>query len=303
MEQVDANNISELFGKLTQYQNEEDSQKSPTSPSSSSKNASSITELSDGNAQRQKKQINIDEKYFHFKLQHLLGVPKKFSFSNVEIMIKDFLSDIKLYIDEEVKNNKELDIKKANDIKKEIELTMIDEKKIELDSFFFNVSGKNINKFLENICQYSFPPNNIEIFDDKDYMVLVESTHSLNSTIIKKTEQLRKYYLFFSVLDKYVNEYGKYLGSFANHFIDKYFSLTKVSLSRNYLILIVTDKTLKLFKETMNNVNEKHIHKVIKDDVKKCFPELFVKKTKIYKNEMNIDNENNIDGQIIIIQI
>ena len=55
MEQFDANNISELLGKLTQYQNEEDSLKSPTSRSASSQNTSSISELSDGNAQLQKK--------------------------------------------------------------------------------------------------------------------------------------------------------------------------------------------------------------------------------------------------------
>ena len=242
-----------------------------------------------------KKQINIDEKYFHFKLQHLLGIPKTFSFSNVEIKIKDFLLDINSYIDNKVKINSKLDRQKADDIKKEIEQAMSGEKKIELDSFFFNVSGKIINEFLGNLKQYSFPPNDVGVSDDKDYMILVESTHSLSSTIIKKTEQLRKYYLFFSVLDRYINEYEKYLGSYGNHFIEKYFSITNLSLSRNFLVLIVTDKTLKLFKETIDDIGKKNMPKIIQEDVKKCFPELF-KKNKIYKNEINEHNEIDIDN-------
>ena len=37
-------------------------------------------------------------------------------------------------------------------------------KKIELDSIFFNISGKNINKFIKNIInEYSFPPNDMEV--------------------------------------------------------------------------------------------------------------------------------------------
>ena len=44
--------------------------------------------------------------------------------------------------------------------------------------------------------QYSFPKDDIGVLDNENYLILVESTHSLNSTIIKKTQQLRKYYLF-----------------------------------------------------------------------------------------------------------
>ena len=54
----------------------------------------------------------------------------------------------------------------------------------------------------------------MEVLEDKDYMILVESF--LDSSFIKKTEQIRAFYLFFSVLDKYINEYGEYLGLYGN---------------------------------------------------------------------------------------
>ena len=51
-----------------------------------------------------------------------------------------------------------------------------------------------------------------------------------------------------------------------------------MSLSRNFLVLIITDKTLKLFKETIDDISKKNMPKIIQEDVKKCFPELFKKK-------------------------
>lgn len=295
MEQDASKSIIELLGKINQYQNEEDSLKFPTSPSQSSQSASSMTELSDGKEQGKKNKVNIDENYFHHKLQYLLEVPKRYSFANLEIVIKNFLTDIQSFIDKKVEKNCELNIKEATDIKKEIEELMNGENKIELDSVFFNVSGVKINKFLASMNQYSFPKDDIGVLDNENYLILVESTHSLNSTIIKKTQQLRKYYLFFSMLDKYINKHGNYLGSFGNHFVEKYFSLSNLALPRNFLVLIVTNKTLKLFKETMNDVNNKGKPKIIQDNVKKCFPELFLK-SKTYKNEINRDNENDIEN-------
>ena len=87
-----------MLGKITEYQNVENSLKSPTSSNSSSQKTSSINDLSDDQDQK-----HVDENNLHFKLEHLLGIPEKLSFANVEIMIQDFLSDIKLYIDNKVK--------------------------------------------------------------------------------------------------------------------------------------------------------------------------------------------------------
>ena len=233
-------------------------------------------------------------------------MPEKFSFTNAEIKIKDFIEDIKIFIDENVKNNVKLDKKKQNMIIQEIERTLKDEKKIELDSFFAEVSGTKIKKFLDNIKAYSFPSKDEKINENENYIVLVESTHSLNSNIIKKSEQLRKYYLFFSLLIRCLKNYQDYLGLFEDYLIGKYFEKlfsdkkkfnelsykAEFSFLNKIIILIVTDQTLPNFDVLKNRIETSQAPLNMKDNVKKCFPTIYeIEEKKIFKNEIIIDND------------
>ena len=292
MEYKDADSITQLLCDINLYHVDTPQTSSPQV--SSNQTSSSQNEKSDKESKNKKKEDLADEKYFHFKLKYLLNVADNLSFSNVEIEISSFLKDIESYIDEETQKNK-LDEKKAIEIKEEINDTMIDEKKIELDSCFINVKGKEMIKFFQSLEKYSFPSLDGKILENESYVILVES-----SQIPKKTEQLRKYYLFFSSLDKWLNDYKKYLGTFFDYFIGKYFlrlnsSNTKLtpktykanfSLSRKFVILIISDHTLKVFKETIANIEKSQIPLTLKKEVKKCFPSLYGCEKKNYQNEV-----------------
>ena len=291
MEYKDADSITQLLCDINLYHVDTPQTSSPQV--SSNQTSSSQNEKSDKESKNKKKEDLADEKYFH-KLKYLLNVADNLSFSNVEIEISSFLKDIESYIDEETQKNK-LDEKKAIEIKEEINDTMIDEKKIELDSCFINVKGKEMIKFFQSLEKYSFPSLDGKILENESYVILVES-----SQIPKKTEQLRKYYLFFSSLDKWLNDYKKYLGTFFDYFIGKYFlrlnsSNTKLtpktykanfSLSRKFVILIISDHTLKVFKETIANIEKSQIPLTLKKEVKKCFPSLYGCEKKNYQNEV-----------------
>jgi len=126
------------------------------------------------------------------------------------------------------------------------------------------VPGKNIKKLIENIEDYSFPFQKEKISEKENYNILVESTHSLKSSIIKKTNQLRKYYLFFSLLIRSLKNYKDYLESFEDYFIGKYFVKIKIgkgnefnykadfSFLKKTIVLIATDQTLPNFLEIKN---------------------------------------------------
>ena len=292
MEYKNADSITQLLCDINLYHVDTPQTSSPQV--SSNQTSSSQNEKSDKESKNKKKEDLADEKYFHFKLKYLLNVADNLPFSNVEIEISSFLKDIESYIDEETQKNK-LDEKKAVEIKEEINDTMIDEKKIELDSCFINVKGKEMIKFFQSLEKYSFPSLDGKILENESYVILVES-----SQIPKKTEQLRKYYLFFSSLDKWLNDYKKYLGTFFDYFIGKYFlrlnsSNTKLtpktykanfSLSRKFVILIISDHTLKVFKETIANIEKSYIPLTLKKELKKCFPSLYGCEKKNYQNEV-----------------
>ena len=123
-----------------------------------------------------------------------------------------FLIDLESYLTEETKKNKELDENVAKQIFDEFKEKLENEPKIEIDSFFFNVKGKKVKDFFLNMKQYSFPANETAININEEYTILVESTHCLKNTLKKKTEQLAKYYLFFSLFNQYLVEYEKYIG-------------------------------------------------------------------------------------------
>ena len=85
----------------------------------------------------------------------------------------------------------------------DINAYLTDISQIELDSFFVNVPGKNIKEFLNNMKSYSFPIDVNKIKENTKYMVLIESTHSIKSVLQKKANQMRKYYLFFNLFNKF----------------------------------------------------------------------------------------------------
>ena len=183
MEYKDADSITQLLCDINLYHVDTPQTSSPQV--SSNQTSSSQNEKSDKESKNKKKEDLADEKYFHFKLKYLLNVADNLSFSNVEIEISSFLKDIESYIDEETQKNK-LDEKKAIEIKEEINDTMIDEKKIELDSCFINVKGKEMIKFFQSLEKYSFPSLDGKILENESYVILVEKSNTQKNRTIKE---------------------------------------------------------------------------------------------------------------------
>ena len=291
MELNNTQNDQDLLGQINFFQKDiaqnsiSEGTSSQTSSSQSDSKKNEIIKLKDP----------IDEQYFHFKLKRLLNVPDANSFAKTTIPINMFLIDLKSYLTEETKKNKELDENVAKQIFDEFKEKLENEPKIEIDSFFFNVKGKKVKDFFLNMKQYSFPANETAINTNEEYTILVESTHCLKNTLKKKTEQLAKYYLFFSLFNQYLVEYEKYLKNFQDMFIGKYFIKpfseirsgdfskykTKFSFTKNFIILIATDHTFKLFGETMDNI-EKSNPQV---SAEKNYSSIFAKDKKKYLNE------------------
>ena len=81
---------------------------------------------------------------------------------------------------------------------------------------------KKFRIFFDLINPYSYPKIGIEEVDPKvKYTVLVESTYCLKKNIIKKSEQLRKNFLFFSIMNKFYKKYKEYLEDFYEILIKK----------------------------------------------------------------------------------
>ena len=247
-------------------------------------------------------QGDINEKYFFHKLKHLLKVPEDSSFQNVHILMSDFIKNIKLFIHQVIKNNIELKENESSKIVKMLESRLQIENKIEINSFFMNVPGYNLNTFLQSLKQYSFPLTNCSISEKKTYTILVESTHSLKSTIIKKTNQIRKYYSFFNSLDEIIQQNPKYFENFHEFLIEKYFRKSIVeadkyipkanfSFSKNYVILIATDHSFKFFGETIDKIKKSKPLEKYNEPLKRTFPELAEKEKKMYKDEINNDDK------------
>ena len=209
MELENTDKISSLFQSISLY---EDSKNNNSSSSNHSGAENSI----------KLKESTIDEKYFHIKLMKLLGITKESSFSNVQIEKKKFLQDIEIFLQWAIKE-KGIDEKEALKKKNEITFDLNSISKIELDSFFVNVPGKNIKEFLNNMKSYSFPIEENKIIESTNYMVLIESTHSINSVLKKKAEQMRRYPLFFNLFNKFFIKNDEYLKFFHLYFFKKIF--------------------------------------------------------------------------------
>ena len=180
-----------------------------------------IKELTDSNVED--KEINVKEgefleKYFNEKLKYLLK--SKNAFSSL-IDISQIEEEMILSINYALLNNSSLDEKTAKKIIRRINKCFKDETKVQIDSLLPMVEGKDLNTFFDSIKNYSFPSTNkIEI--DKVYTLIVESTFSLSSQIVKKSSQLRKSFLLFSLIHKLYLAYPDYIKNFYKYFVQKY---------------------------------------------------------------------------------
>ena len=293
-----------LLGQINFYQKE--TLQNPVSEENSSQNSSSQNDTKKNEIVKLKEPV-VDEKYFHFKLKHLLNVQDDYCFANATIPIDKFLQDLEDYLAKETNKNKELDENVAKQIFQGFKGKLKDEskiEKIEIDSFFVNVTGKKVKDFFLNMKQYSFPAGETPIDENMIYTILIESTHCLKNTLKKKTDQLTKYFLYFSLFYKYLDEYESYLKNFQDIFIGKYFTKpfpeiktgdfsnykASFSFTKNFIILIATDHTLKLFEETMNKIEKSNTPVVFQISVKNCFPNIFDKEKKNYQDE-SLENE------------
>ena len=179
-----------------------------------------MSELQSGNEEREENPDGkADEKYFNIKLKSLLFAEK--SFSNIKIKISDFLDDLKLYIYGKFYNSNESERKVAKDIMKQINENFSDEADLEIDSFYPGINGKNIENFFKTIKNYSYPKIT-EVNPDINYSVIAESTYCLKSNVIKKSEQMRKIFLLFGILNNYYKLYKGFFENFYEFFIKKY---------------------------------------------------------------------------------
>ena len=203
------------------------------------------------------------EKYFSQKLKYLMKAEICYPIYIDTSNIKNLLAS-RLYY--KVKKDPELKIDTADKIMKQVDSVLKNENPIQIDSFIPLVDGKKIKGFLNVIKDYSFPVlNNID--ENNKYTIIVESTFSLKSQIGKKADQLRRYFLIFSLIHKLYLKYPRYLDLFYKYFIRKYFLREKIKKDNiedieeeynykldlspygNYLFIIATNKKFKSFKE------------------------------------------------------
>ena len=282
MEFDNTDDIATLLGKISTYQ--ENQFLSSSSNNSESQNSNEL------------KGSTVDEKYFHLELKKLLHLPTESSFSNINISLNVFFKDVERFLNWVI-SKKGITEENASEIIEGIKKDLKSLEKIEFDSIFVDVLGEVIAEFFNNKKQYSFP--NYEgkpILRNEKYVVLVESTHCLRNLLPKKEEQMRRYYLFFSSIDKYFKRDDIYLGEFHNFFFQKYFlnqnfdfdklipKLKKEDIffpfSNNYIIIVATDHSFKLFEETIQKIDNTQSSKIIKKSNQKCFYNLIEKEKK-----------------------
>ena len=213
-----------------------------------------------------------------------------------------------------VLKNDKINKKVAKNILKQINEYFKDENEILINSVFTSISGEKIQNFFDLINHCSYPQIEIEKVDPKvKYTILVESAYCLQKNIIKKTEQLGKYFLFFSVMNKFYKKYKEYLEDFYEIIIKKYiFSDKKTNIIYNYekvkdfhlsdfdnfIILLISNSQFKLFNEASESIS---ISKSFEQDeiefnIEKCFQ--FPLKRKgpkdVKKTFSGDDKENNL---------
>jgi hypothetical protein len=147
------------------------------------------------------------EKYFNEKLKYLLKSNNAFC---IEFEISQVRDELILSINFEIINNNKLKEKPVKEIFKIIDRYLKDETAIQIDSLIPIAKGEELNKFFTSIEENSFHSGKL-LDEGKNYTVIVESTYSLKSQIVKKTNQLRKSFLVFSLIHKLYLAYPKYM--------------------------------------------------------------------------------------------
>ena len=263
------------------------------------------TELSSSSDEEKNPDGKTVKKYFNIKLKKLLDANE--AYSNIKITFSDFIEELHVYIFSKIFNNDQLDKKVAKKILKEIREYFAGETQIEIDSFYPSISGEKIQLLFKLIEDYSYPKL-IEIDPKVKYTVIVESTYCLEKNVIKKAEQLRKNFLFFSVINKYYKKYKEYLEEFYEYFIKKYIFSKKVigtiyeyqkdnnfdlSGFSNYIILMASNSTLKLFKDASDSIYKATPYEASEIDynIEKCF------QFPILKPKIKLDEKKSFKGK------
>lgn len=256
------------------------------------------------------------EKYFSQKLKYLMKAEICYPIYIDTSNIKNLLAN-RLYY--KVKKDPELKIDTADKIMKQVDNVLKNEKPIQIDSFIPLVDGKKINDFLNVIKDYSFPVlNNID--ENNKYTIIVESTFSLKSQNGKKADQLRRYFLIFSLIHKLYLKYPRYLDLFYKYFIRKYFLREKIKKDNiedieeeynykldlspygNYLFIIATNKTFKSFKEVEYSIKTFAFEDDGPDEsFKKCFETTHKNKIKNKNKVIKGKKESNPNFDILNI--
>ena len=240
---------------------------------------------------------------FTEKLKSLLSA--KYYYPKTTIEISKVLDEIKLNMNYSALKSKKLEPNKMNEITGQINKYFEKETKIDIDSIFPFINGKQINNFFKKVDKFSYPKE-IQVNEDKDYTVIVESTFSLKSQIIKKSEQIKKAFILFSLLHNFYQIYPEYLEEYYKLFIKNYFKKNEsddfdLSSCGNYVFLIVTNKEFKSFKEkeefTINLCNDKNsINISLEKDLKKININKKQKQKKVNNNNLkNVKNKNTIN--------
>ena len=197
MENEQKDNLRDLLGNITDFK----------------------IELDSGDEEMENPEGKSVEKYFNIKMINLLA-PKN-SYTNVKFSLSGFLEELKLYMFGKTFQNDNFDKKVGRKILTEMNKYFEDETEIEIDAFYTDVDGEKLSNFFAMIKNYSFP-NLLEMNKKTKYTIIVESTYCLRKNIIKKSNQMRKNFLFFSILNKFYKQYKECLEDFYEFFIKKH---------------------------------------------------------------------------------
>ena len=241
------------------------------------------------------------EKYFNEKLKYLLKSNNAFCIAFEISQVRD---ELILSINFEIINNNKLKEKPVKEIFKIIDRYLKDETAIQIDSLIPIAKGEELNKFFTSVKENSFPSGKL-LDEGKNYTVIVESTFSLKSQIVKKTNQLRKNFLLFSLIHKLYLAYPKYIEKYYKYFIRKYILKEKIAYRKfenedpelnlssfgNYVFIIASNKTFKTFKEVEFLTKKFYYKDEIPDDCfSKCFEKKAIKQKEIKKAESSDNN-------------
>ena len=216
---------------------------------------------------------NSVENYFYLKLKKCLKANEDFTgFYSISMHIQKIKDGILRYVKEKTKiESKEADqIKIAgfNLIKRAEDIFPTNSKKIQIDSFFPNICGKNVKTFYAKVDEYSYSSKNFinSIKDENYYNLIVESTHCITSNLNRKRKQFERYFRIFNLTKKLYMENQEMLKQFYVDFLKYFKILDNVNAEQisheeligksNFIYILCSNKNYyktKLFQESMHD--------------------------------------------------